>query len=209
MLRKILLVLLGLIALAAAAFFAFAPGILERQMNPVTTPEGGWPVSAQAQALHDRLIIGDWHSDALLWDRNLLKRADRGHTDIPRLQDGNVAVQVFTTVTKSPSGLNYGHNSAGAPDNITKLVMGQLRPIRTWSSLKERALDQAARLHAMADRDPQRSANPAGCPRERRENRRRHPRDRGRPPAGRPDRQPANPIRRRFPADGADAFLRQ
>ena len=155
MLRKILLVLLGLIALAAAAFFAFAPGILERQMNPVTTPEGGWPVSAQAQALHDRLIIGDWHSDALLWDRNLLKRADRGHTDIPRLQDGNVAVQVFTTVTKSPSGLNYGHNSAGAPDNITKLVMGQLRPIRTWSSLKERALDQAARLHAMADRDPQ------------------------------------------------------
>ena len=155
MLRKILLVLLGLIALAAAAFFAFAPGILERQMNPVTTPEGGWPVSAQAQALHDRLIIGDWHSDALLWDRNLLKRADRGHTDIPRLQDGNVAVQVFTTVTKSPSGLNYGHNSADAPDNITKLVMGQLRPIRTWSSLKERALDQAARLHAMADRDPQ------------------------------------------------------
>ncbi len=155
MFRKIFFTLLGLMALAAAGFFAFAPGIVERGLNPVTAPEGGWPVSAQAQALHDRLVIGDWHSDALLWDRNLLKRADRGHTDIPRLQAGNVAVQVFTTVTKSPSGLNYGHNSAEAPDNITRLVMGQLRPIRTWSSLRERALDQAARLRAMAEQDPQ------------------------------------------------------
>lgn len=154
MLRKILLVMLGLIAIAAVAFFTFAPAYVERGLNPVTTSEAGWPVSAEAQALHDRLVIGDWHSDALLWDRNLLKRVDRGHTDIPRLQDGNVAVQVFTTVTKSPSGLNYGQNSADAPDNITKLVMGQLRPIRSWFSLKERALDQAARLRSMADDSP-------------------------------------------------------
>ncbi|WBU59387.1 dipeptidase [Paracoccus albus] len=155
MLRKIIIAMLGLIAIAAIAFFTFAPGYVEDSLNPVTTPEGGWPVSADAQALHDRLIIGDWHSDALLWDRNLLKRAGRGHTDVPRLQEGNVAVQVFTTVTKSPSGLNYGRNSADAPDSITKLVMGQLRPIRTWSSLKERALDQAARLQAMAEREPE------------------------------------------------------
>ena len=155
MLRKILIAVLGLIVIAAVAFFTFAPGYVERGLNPVTTPEAGWPVSPQAQALHDKLVIGDWHSDALLWDRNLLKRVDRGHTDIPRLQAGNVAVQVFTTVTKSPSGLNYGQNSADAPDNITKLVMGQLRPIRTWTSLKERALDQAARLRAMAERDPE------------------------------------------------------
>ena len=155
MFRKILLGLAGLIALAAVAFFTLAPGYVERGLNPVTTPAEGWPVGPEAQALHDRLIIGDWHSDALLWDRDLLKRADRGHTDIPRLQAGNVAVQVFTTVTKSPSGQNYGQNSAEAPDNITRLVMGQLRPIRTWTSLRERALDQAARLRAMAAREPE------------------------------------------------------
>ena len=155
MLRKILIAVLGLIAIAAIAFFTFAPGYVEDSLNPVTAPDGGWPVSSDAQALHDRLVIGDWHSDALLWDRNLLNRVDRGHTDIPRLQEGNVALQVFTTVTKSPSGLNYGQNSADAPDSITKLVMGQLRPIRTWSSLKERALDQATRLQAMADREPE------------------------------------------------------
>lgn len=154
MLRKILFVVLGLIVIAAAAFFSFAPAYVERSLNTLTTPEGGWPVSENAQALHDRLVIGDWHSDALLWDRNLLRRVDRGHTDIPRLQDGNVAVQVFTTVTKSPSGLNYGENSADAPDNITKLVIGQLRPIRTWTSLRERALDQASRLRDMARTNP-------------------------------------------------------
>lgn len=154
MLRKILISVTLLIVIAATAFFTLAPGYLESRLNPVTTPEGGWPVSPEAQALHDRLVIGDWHSDALLWDRDLLRRVDRGHTDIPRLQEGNVAIQVFTTVTKSPSGLNYGQNSAEASDNITRLVMGQLRPIRTWSSLRERALDQAARLRTMADRNP-------------------------------------------------------
>ena len=155
MFRKIAIALFCLILIAAAAFFTFAPAYVERGLNPVNGPAEGWPVSDEARALHERLVIGDWHSDALLWDRDLLKRAAQGHTDIPRLQEGNVAVQVFTTVTKSPSGLNYGQNSAEAPDNITKLVMGQLRPIRTWSSLKERALDQAARLNAMAKRDPE------------------------------------------------------
>src|SRR5699024_1297884 len=84
MLRKLLIALLALTILAATAFFVFAPGFLERNLNPVTTPPDGWPVSAEAQALHDRLVIGDWHADALLWDRDLLERGTRGHTDIPR-----------------------------------------------------------------------------------------------------------------------------
>ncbi|MDO5641850.1 MAG: dipeptidase [Paracoccus sp. (in: a-proteobacteria)] len=155
MLRKIAIAVTGLIIIAALAFFTFAPAYVERSLNPVAVSETGWPVSPEAVALHDRLVIGDWHSDALLWDRDLLKRVDRGHTDIPRLQDGNVALQVFTAVTKSPSGLNYGQNSAEAPDDITRLFMGQLRPMRTWSSLLERALEQSAQLHAMARRDPQ------------------------------------------------------
>ncbi|WBU52503.1 dipeptidase [Paracoccus sp. SCSIO 75233] len=155
MFRKILYLLLALIAAAAVAFFTLAPAYVENALNPLTTPEEGWPVSDNAQELHNRLVIGDWHSDALLWDRNLLKRVDRGHTDIPRLQEGNVAVQVFTTVTKSPAGQNYGENSADAADNITRLFMGQLRPIRTWDSLLERALVQAAALRRAAKKDPE------------------------------------------------------
>ena len=151
--RRIGLGLGGVIVLAAGAFFAFAPGIVEKGQNKVVLHDP-WPVSDQAAALHKTLTIGDWHSDALLWDRDLLTRSDRGHVDLPRLRAGNVAVQVFTTVTKTPAGMNYDHNAAGARDNITLLVFGQLRPVKTWFSLTERALDQAARLQAMADKAP-------------------------------------------------------
>ncbi len=143
-----------LVVLAAAAFLVFAPGYVERGLNPLRMPPEGWPVSPQAQALHDRLVIGDWHSDALLWDRNILDRADRGHTDVPRLLEGYVAVQVFTTVTKSPRGQIYDQNSAEAGDNITPLFMGQLRPLRSWFSLRERALVPAAARARAAEPAP-------------------------------------------------------
>lgn len=154
-LRRILWVSSGLASIAAAAVVLFGPAWIERRLNPVSGPPGGWPVSARAQALHERLVIGDWHADALLWDRDLLARADRGHVDVPRLIEGNVALQVFTTVTKSPRGQNYGHNSAEAPDNITPLFIGQLRPLASWFSLKERALVQAAALSRTAEAAPQ------------------------------------------------------
>lgn len=156
MLKRILAAVALLAIPAGAAFFILAPGYVERALNPVRQPAGGWPVSAEAQALHDRLVIGDWHSDALLWDRDILERADRGHTDVPRLLDGNVAVQVFTTVTKSPRGQNYDQNSAEAPDNITPLFMGQLRPVGSWFSLRERALVQAEALAQAASDAPDR-----------------------------------------------------
>ena len=147
--------LLALVVAGAAAFFALAPAHVERGMNPLTMPAGGWEIGTDAQALHDGLLIGDWHSDALLWDRDLLKRVDRGHVDIPRLQEGNVALQVFTTVTKSPRGQNYAANSAEAADNITPLFIGQLRPVGAWTSLRARALVQAQALTAAAARDPE------------------------------------------------------
>ena len=142
----------GVVALGAAGFFTFAPGLVEKAQN-ATLPGAPAPSEA-ALALHKRLVIGDWHSDALLWDRDLRLRSDRGHVDLPRLREGNVALQVFTTVTKTPAGMNYHANSAKARDNITLLVMGQLRPPRTWFDLTERALDQAARLTATAEAAP-------------------------------------------------------
>ncbi|CAM3284168.1 Zn-dependent dipeptidase, dipeptidase homolog [Paracoccus aminovorans] len=155
MIRRIFLWLLALAVLAAAAVAVWGPGFVERRLNPVTMPEAGWPVSPQAEALHQRLVIGDWHSDALLWDRDLLRRAGRGHVDIPRLVEGNVGLQVFATVTKSPRGQNYSRNSAEAPDNITPLFIGQLRPLSSWFSLKERALVQAAALRRAAEEAPE------------------------------------------------------
>ncbi len=144
--KRILQTVLGLAVIGLAGFLIFGPGIVERGKNAVL-PHDPYPVSDQAAALHKDLIIGDWHADSLLWKRDLTKRASRGQVDIPRLQEGNVAIQMFTAVTKSPKGLNYDHNLADAPDNITLLALGQLWPIRTWVSLFERALYQAEKLH--------------------------------------------------------------
>ncbi|RJE80199.1 dipeptidase [Paracoccus sp. JM45] len=153
--KKLLLGGAVILVCGLTAFFAFAPAYVESSMNPVTMPEDGWPVSDQALALHQSLTIGDLHADSLLWDRDLLRRVDHGHTDIPRLLQGNIAVQVFTTVTKSPRGQNYDHNSSEAGDNITPLFMGQLRPMRSWFSLRERALVQAAALAKAAESAPE------------------------------------------------------
>ena len=123
-----------LCGLAVVAFLLFAPAYVEKSRNRVVE-HAPYEVSATAQALHDSLVIGDLHADPLLWKRDLTERGTRGHVDIPRLIEGNVALQVFTAVTKSPAGQNYDHNETDAMDNITLLAVGQLWPLPTWSSL--------------------------------------------------------------------------
>ena len=144
--KRSLQTIIGLALIGAVGFFAFAPSIVEKRKNAVAAHDP-YPVSDQAAALHKSLIIGDWHADSLLWKRDLTKRGTRGQVDIPRLQEGNVALQMFTAVTKSPKGLNYEKNSADASDDITLLAVGQLWPKRTWGSILGRALYQAEKLH--------------------------------------------------------------
>lgn len=150
--RRWILSLLVLIALGAAAFFTLAPGMIERGLNQID----GKPlptVSARAKALHETLTIVDLHSDSLLWSRDFLKQADRGHMDLPRLEQGHVALQILASTTKSPKDQNYDANSSDS-DNITGLVIAQLQPVRTWNSLLERSLWHAAKLdHAAAGSD--------------------------------------------------------
>ena len=149
MIRKILLSLMALLLVIAIAFFTLAPGMVERDMNQIDgkpLPE----ISAEARALHDTLTIVDLHSDTLLWKRNLLDRAERGQMDLPRLQDGNVALQIFSSVTKTPEDQNYDSNSADG-DNITGLVIGQLQPTHTWNSLLQRSLWHGEKLDKAAE----------------------------------------------------------
>jgi len=144
--KKVTIILTLIISLGVLAAFIMVPKMVDKSLNLVT-PHQPFEVSSQAKKLHASLIIGDWHSDSLLWSRDFSKRHNYGHVDIPRLQAGNVSLQMFTTVTKSPSGLNYDSNSADAPDDITKLALIQRWPRATWKSLMARALHQANRLH--------------------------------------------------------------
>ncbi|MCF6272786.1 MAG: membrane dipeptidase [Rhodobacteraceae bacterium] len=145
MIKKTLLVVLVLSLVGLVGFLIFAPGYVERQRNAII-PHPPYAITPETMALHNSLTIADWHADSLLWNRDLSKRGSYGQVDIPRLIEGNVAVQVFTAVTKSPAGLNYQQNDADTFDNITLLATAQLWPIRTWGSLVERALYQAEKL---------------------------------------------------------------
>ena len=141
--RKKFWIPLTLIGAAAISFFGFLPGYVEGSMNAVD----GQPlikVSDEAKALHKTLNIVDLHSDTLMWNRDLGEPADRGHMDLPRLQEGNVALQLFSSVTKTPKGQNYDGNGADT-DNITLLTFAQLQPVKTWRSLVERSLYHASK----------------------------------------------------------------
>ena len=148
--RKRFWIPLALASVAAIGFFGIAPGYIEGSMN-VVDGKALPKVSAEAIALHKTLTIVDLHSDSLMWNRDIIDRAGRGHMDVPRLQDGNVALQLFSSVTKTPKGQNYDGNS-DKTDNITLLTIAQLQPVKTWYSLTERSLYHAERGYDAARR---------------------------------------------------------
>ena len=123
-LKKVLLTLGLLFLLALGVFFFVVPIEVGKRFNQVLNPPP-YQASAQARALHQKLLIVDLHADSLLWDRDLLKRGSWGHVDVPRLIEGNVALQAFTVVTKTPRGLNVERND-DRTDNITLLAIADL-----------------------------------------------------------------------------------
>ena len=102
--------------------------------------------------------MADLHADSLLWGRDLLERATRGQVDVPRLREGNVALQVLAATTKSPRHLNIERNDDRS-DDVVLLALALGWPPATWRRLLPRALHLAAR----ADRPggPLRRAVPA------------------------------------------------
>jgi microsomal dipeptidase-like Zn-dependent dipeptidase len=147
--RRRFLVAAGTLVLAAlAVVHLYLPGHVERGLN-VTLHPPPYTASAAAKELHRTLLVADLHADTLMWDRDLLQRGRWGHVDVPRLIEGNVAVQAFTVVTKSPRKLNIEANRADS-DDITLLAIAQRWPVASWSNLTERALYQARRLERAA-----------------------------------------------------------
>jgi len=152
MLRLALYALAGLIGFAVVGYFTVAAPIADARFN--AKPEGpAEPVSDRARAVHDTLMVVDLHNDLLLWPRDPLQRYDRGHSDVPRLREGGVGLQVFAAVTQVPRGRSYAGTDADALDQIPYLVAAQRWPVRTWTSRLERALYQARKLRRTGGRD--------------------------------------------------------
>lgn len=150
--KKILITLAVVLLLLLGAFFFVVPAQLEKRLNVSLNPPP-YLASERAVELHKKLLVADLHADSLLWDRDLLDRATRGHVDVPRLIEGNVALQAFTVVTKTPYvwKMNIERND-DKTDNIKILAIAERWPTATWSSLTERALYQASKLRDAAAR---------------------------------------------------------
>lgn len=150
--KKILIALAVILLLLIGVFFFVLPAQLEKRLN-VALNAPPYMASERAVELHKKLLVSDMHADSLLWNRDLLDRGTRGHVDIPRLIEGNVALQAFTIVTKTPYvwKMNIERNDDKS-DNIKILAIAQRWPASTWSSLTQRALYQARKLQDTASR---------------------------------------------------------
>ena len=136
--RAIAASVLGAAAVVAARVGGRAlVGLTERRLCP-TVVRPPYLASDRAHALHEQLFVADLHADSLLWGRDLLKRAAQGQVDVPRLIEGNVALQVLAAPTKSPRHLNIERNDDRSDDIIrnpasatTSTFAGS--PSRAWA----------------------------------------------------------------------------
>lgn len=143
---KKLILVLGAVGLLYFTATLTVPSIIESQRNPVKSPPP-YTVSSEAKVIYDRLdFIADLHCDALLWGRDLTKKGSRGQVDFPRMREANVALEMFTIVSKSPAGQNMQSNSSEAFDNITPLTIAKGESPANWFSLINRTLSQTKQL---------------------------------------------------------------
>jgi len=148
MLKKVFKFLLVIIILAAIIFFGFVPRYIDQSKNVVALKVS----NPEKQSWYDSIpFIADLHCDELLWDRNLLTEHSYGHVDLPRMLKANMAMQVFTIVSKTPKGINIEQND-DKTDNISLLSFAQLRPMNTWFDLTNRAINQCRQLYNYANK---------------------------------------------------------
>lgn len=131
-------------------FFGFAPSYIASSRNQVIN-KPPYQVSDKAKILHEKLLVADLHADSLMWNYDLNEKQRANQVDVPRLLEGNVALQAFTVVTKSPRGLNIELND-DKTDNIFWLALAQRQPLENLSSLTKRATWQAAKLHEYSEK---------------------------------------------------------
>ncbi len=143
-LRHKLLIICTILIVIIITILSLLPIQIDKNFNRVSNqllPQ----LSSRIETFHQSLFVADLHADSLLWNRNLLERNNYGHVDLPRLIEGNVALQGFGVVTKVPRKLNINHNSDNT-DQITTLAIAFGWPFNTWNDLTQRAIYQANKL---------------------------------------------------------------
>ena len=127
------------LSIAISSTGCFSVPLFDGWRNGVTSG-GQRPIPDAARQFHAQLFVADLHADTLLWRRDLLRRHDRGHVDVPRLLEGNVGMQVFTVVTKYPLSIREGRFHQRS-FNLVGLLTFATRwwDPSSWFSLRQRA----------------------------------------------------------------------
>eukprot|EP00029_Vermamoeba_vermiformis_P008943 TRINITY_DN4312_c0_g1_i1.p1 TRINITY_DN4312_c0_g1~~TRINITY_DN4312_c0_g1_i1.p1 ORF type:complete len:438 (+),score=36.18 TRINITY_DN4312_c0_g1_i1:31-1344(+) len=141
------------IAVSLGVFFFYAPVALDAAVNNVELIGTLPPVTTEAQDLFKSLWIGDTNAETLLWPkRDLHKCNDLGHVDIPRLIEGNVALQGFSVVTRVwlfAADAGTSETPKGVTDAVAIKAVAEMWGVWPVFSLPERALYQMNRLDAL------------------------------------------------------------
>jgi microsomal dipeptidase-like Zn-dependent dipeptidase len=138
------------VVVAGAALFVWFGANLERFVNridPVVLPG----VTDAARRIHGDSLVVDLHADSLMFGRDLLERSEVGHVDLPRLQDGGVALQMFTAVTRTPFGFDIHQTDGDGIDFMTIAAVVQRSPLAALGP-RDRALLQAHQLASLIER---------------------------------------------------------
>jgi microsomal dipeptidase-like Zn-dependent dipeptidase len=144
--QKALKIIASVLVLILILVVLLLPKQIDKKFNTVSQ-KPPYSISKEGRKLYDSLeFVADIHCDALLWKRDLLEKNDFGSVDILRMLATNVGLQAFTIVTKTPKNMNFDQNT-GETDQVTLLTMAQMRPIKSWFNLTERALAQCKALH--------------------------------------------------------------
>ena len=143
-LKIIAVIFVVVIVIFLIGFFGFAPSYIANNFNQVIN-KPPYQISEKAKTLHEKLIVADLHCDVLSWNYDLTQKQMANQVDVPRLLEGNVSLQAFTVVTKSPRGLNIENND-DQTDNIFWLALAQRQPLENLFSLTKRAVYQANKL---------------------------------------------------------------
>lgn len=155
MAKKKIIFFLILASPALIYFFmrlVFVPQILDRVANGLEQHFTEQDMSL-VPPLHHEIFVADLHADTLLWNRSLIERANRGHVDIPRMIEGNIALQAFSIVTQAPRNISIVKNE-NTNDSIFWMAVFSGWPFKSLSQLSERALYQVERLkQATRERD--------------------------------------------------------
>ncbi len=142
----------ALIVISIILFFTLAGQIADRFMNAVDQ-YGPYDITEQSRMQNRTSFVTDLHADPLLWNRDLLARNSYGQVDVPRLAEGQVALQVYGIVTKTPVGQNFESNPSDT-DMLPPLTMASGYPTNAWfgkGAIQNRALYQMRKLHDFAD----------------------------------------------------------